>query len=70
MGEKIVDSTITLVCQINGKVRDKLVVIRDSTQEDVELLVNKSEKLKTYFNQGTLRKTIYIKNKLINFVVK
>ena len=50
--------------------RDKLQVERDANQEQVEALVNQSEKLQGYLNAGTVRKIIYVKNKLISFVVK
>ena len=69
-GSLVTDDTITVVCQVNGKVRDKLQVERDANQEQVEALVNQSEKLQGYLNAGTVRKIIYVKNKLISFVVK
>ncbi len=65
----VVDDSITVVCQVNGKVRDKLTVVRDADQAVVEQLVKQSENLQKYLQQGTVRKTIFVKNKLINFVV-
>ena len=65
----IQDDVITLVCQINGKVREKLSVAIDSDQESVELVAKSSEKIQSYLDSGTLRKTIFVPNKLINFVV-
>lgn len=67
--EKLKDETITMVCQINGKVRDKLNCPADTAQSDIETLVQSSEKLQKYFESGTLRKTIFVPNKLINFVI-
>ena len=63
------DDVITLVCQVNGKVREKLSVAIDSDQESVELVAKSSEKIQSYLDSGTLRKTIFVPNKLINFVV-
>jgi len=65
----IQDDVITLVCQVNGKVREKLSVAIDSDQESVELVAKSSEKIQSYLDSGTLRKTIFVPNKLINFVV-
>ncbi len=67
--EKLKNETITMVCQINGKVRDKLNCPADTTQTNIETLVKSSEKLQKYFESGTLRKTIFVPNKLINFVI-
>ncbi len=65
----IQDDEITVVCQINGKVRDKLLIAINSDQATVESVAKSSEKIQTYLESGTLRKTIFIPNKLINFVV-
>jgi leucyl-tRNA synthetase len=65
----IQDDEITIVCQINGKVRDKLLIAINSDQATVESVAKSSEKIQTYLDSGTLRKTIFVPNKLINFVV-
>ena len=67
--ELIKENQLTIVCQINGKVRDKLSISIDSTKEDIEELAQKSDKLQKYFQQGTIRKVIYVPHKLLNFVV-
>jgi leucyl-tRNA synthetase len=65
----IVENTFTLVCQVNGKVRDKLILDLDLDQSDVESKVKSLDKIKGYLDNKIIRKTIYVKNKLINFVV-
>jgi len=65
----IQDDEITVVCQINGKVRDKLTIAINSDQATVESVAKSSDKIQTYLESGTLRKTIFVPNKLINFVV-
>ena len=65
----IVDDVVTIVCQINGKVRDKCEISLDSDQKIVEIAVKQSKKIQDYLSKGELRKTIFVKNKLINFVV-
>ncbi len=65
----IEDDAVTVVCQINGKVRDRLDVPKDSDKVALEELAKNSEKLQKYFEQGTIRKVIYVPNKLLNFVV-
>ena len=65
----IEEDSVTIVCQVNGKVRDRLDVPKDSSKEELEKLAQNSEKMQTYFVQGTIRKVIYVPNKLLNFVV-
>ncbi|RAP31386.1 leucine--tRNA ligase [Candidatus Marinamargulisbacteria bacterium SCGC AG-414-C22] len=65
----IEEATMTIVFQINGKVRDKCQVPKDTTKDDIESIAKSNEKLKKYFEQGAVKKVIYVPNKLVNFVV-
>lgn len=67
---KTVDDTITIVAQVNGKVRDKFDLPTDATKEEVEALAKQSEKVSKYLESGTILKTIFVPKKLINFVIK
>ncbi len=66
----IVDDTVTIVMQVNGKVRDKIVVAKGLDQAALEALANASENIQKFVNGGTIVKTIFIPNKLLNWVVK
>lgn len=59
----------TFVIQINGKVRGKLTVPADCSNEDVERLVLADEKIRQYVAEKTVRKIIVVPNKLVNVVV-
>jgi leucyl-tRNA synthetase len=61
---------LTIVIQINGKVRDKITVPADISEEEVKAKVMAAEKIKSYLAEGKLVKTIYIPGKLVNLVVK
>jgi leucyl-tRNA synthetase len=61
--------TFTLVVQVNGKIRANLEVPIDSPQTTVEALSWPLEAVQKYTVDKNLRKTIYVPNKLINFVV-
>ncbi len=63
------DERVMLIVQVNGKVRDRVEVAFDSTQKQAEKAVFGSEKAKNFINESEIKKTIYIPNKLINFVV-
>ena len=59
---------ITVVVQINGKLKGEISIASGSSQADVEKLACEDEKIASYLISG-VKKTIYIANKLINFVV-
>jgi leucyl-tRNA synthetase len=65
----IVDDRLTVVCQINGKVRDKIDVSANASEDEVKATAAKSERLQSYFAQGTIRKVIYVPGKLLNYVI-
>ncbi len=63
-------SSITLVIQINGKVRDKIEVAEDLSQEEMKEIALKSEKTKEFTQGKELVKVIVVPKKLVNIVVK
>lgn len=65
----LVSETITIVVQVNGKVRAQLELPVDCNEEQVTTIARKDEKVKSYLEGKELRKTIFIPNKLISFVV-
>lgn len=65
----LVSENVTVVVQVNGKVRAEIQMPTDSSEEDVTEKARAEAKIKTYLDDKTLRKVIYVKNKLINFVV-
>ncbi len=58
-----------IVVQINGKVRGKLVVDINSTEEEVKEKAFNDEKIKKFTENKNIRKIIYVKDKLLNIVV-
>lgn len=64
------EEEITLVVQVNGKLRDRLTVPASITEEDAKNQALASEKIKTFFDGKKLVNTIYVPGRLINLVVK
>jgi len=64
------DKEITLVIQINGKVRDKVNILSDISEEEIKNTVFKLPKVQNYIDGKIILKTFIVKNKLINIVVK
>ena len=63
-------SSITLVVQINGKVRDKIEVDESLDQEELKKIALESPKAKEATNGKTIVKVIVVPKKLVNIVVK
>ena len=66
----IVEDEITLVVQVNGKVRDKLTVSADISEERAKELALGSERIKSQLNGKKIAKVIYIPGRLVNVVVR
>jgi len=65
---KLLASTIQIVVSINGKVKDKLNISIDMAKEEVLVLAKKAEKIVALLEGKTIRKEIYVPNKLVNIV--
>ena len=68
--KEIANLKIKLVIQVNGKTRDVIEIDRDMEEKKVINLIRKKDKIKNFLKGKEIVKHIYIKNKLINFVVK
>ena len=65
----IKEKKITLVIQINGKVRDKIEVKSDISEKEAKLIALESEKVKKWLIGKEIKKIIFVPGKLINFVI-
>jgi leucyl-tRNA synthetase len=65
----LIEKTITIAVQVNGKIRGEVSVNPDATEETVMAAAQANEKVAIYLNGQTIRKTIYVPGKLISFVV-
>jgi len=61
---------ITLVIQVNGKLRDRLSLPVDVTEQAATEAAQASEKVKRYLEGKTMRKVIYVPRKLVNIVAR
>ena len=60
---------ITVVVQINGKIRDKLLVANNTPKEELEKLALASEKVINNIDGKPIRKIIVVPNKLVSIVI-
>lgn len=68
--DKTKENTVELVVQINGKVRAKLQIPIDASEEFVKDLAIQQESVKNYIQGKAIIKQIFVPNKLLSIVVK
>ena len=66
----IIEETITIAVQFNGKTRGNISIASDINESMVKTIVQNDENLKKYLNNKDIIKTIYIKGRIINFVIR
>ena len=68
--EKIIDQEVVISVQVNGKLRDTFTTSLDSDENDVvSIALSKDSVIKWIGERQNIKKTIFVKNKIINFVV-
>ena len=61
---------VTIAVQVNGKLRANINIAKDSDEKDVISEAMSLENVKKFTSEGNVVKTIYVPNRLLNFVVK
>ena len=67
--ELTVNDTIEIAVQVNGKLRGTFTASRDITQTDAIAEAKTIENVAKFLVPGPLKKEIYVKGRLVNFVV-
>ena len=67
---KIIDEEFTMVVQVNGKVRGKIVVNSDTTEEEMKKLALTIDNVNKYVEGKEIVKVVTIPKKLVNIVIK
>ena len=65
----LVSDTITVIVQVNGKLRAKLEVAADATKEVIEQQALANDHVQTFIEGKEPKKIIYVPGKLVNIVV-
>ena len=61
---------ISFAVQINGKTRDIIKTKKNLDEKEINEIVLKSSKAKKFIEDNKILKTIYVKNKIINYIIK
>ena len=66
----LVDDTLTLAVQVNGKVRGDVTVAADAKEADVLAAAKAVENVRKHLENKTIVKEIVVPKRLVNFVVR
>ncbi len=64
----LVEKTVEMAVQVNGKVRGKINVASDAKQDEIEKIALASDEVKPFIEGKTIRKIIVVRN-IVNIVV-
>jgi leucyl-tRNA synthetase len=67
--EAIIEEEILIVLQVNGKLRSKMVVAKDTPKEEIERLAIEDPKIREWIKGKEIKKVIYVPQRLINLVI-
>ena len=67
---KITNETITIGVQVNGKMRETVTLPIDCEQTEALEIAKSNEKLQAFLKDKTIVKVIYVKNRILNYIIK
>ena len=65
----LIEDEIELPVQVNGKLRDKIVVKKDASQSDIEAIALACPRVLEHTTGKTVRKIVVVPGRLVNIVV-
>ena len=66
--ELAAEEMITLVIQVNGRLRDRIEVPVDISEDDAKKIALESERIRPYTEDKSIRRVVYVPGRLINVV--
>lgn len=66
----LIKDEILIVIQVNGKLRANMIISSDDSEDKIKNKALLQEKIKKYTTDKEIIKTIYVRNKLVNVVIK
>ena len=64
------DDTLTLVVQVNGKVRERIEVRSDISEQEARQIALENPRVASYVGDSAIEKVIFVPGKLVNIVVR
>ena len=66
----LIDDNNEIVIQVNGKKRNIITINKDISEKELIKKIKDEQLINKYFKDSELIKTIYVKGRLINFIIK
>jgi len=66
----LVSDTVTIVLQVNGKVRDKIEASAEASEEDLLAAARASERIQSHLDGKEIVKEIVVPGRLVNLVAR
>ena len=67
--KKIIPDEVKVAVQINGKTRDIILIKKNSVEKEILKIILSKSKAKKYIENKKISKTIFVKNKVINYII-
>ena len=67
---KNIEQQVKLAVQINGRTRDIIKVTTNSSEKEINEIIHNSSKARKYLEKSKIIKTIFVKNRILNYIVK
>ena len=67
---KLVESTVEIMVQVNGKLRGKFQAPKDADRDDLQKQAMEIEHVKKFLEGKDVKKVIVVPNKIVNIVAK
>ena len=64
------DNKVEIIIQVNGKKRSVISTVKNIDEEKLLDLITKEQSISKYLINGQIIKTIYVKNRIINYIIK
>ena len=68
--EKDIEQKVKLAVQINGKTRDIINIKTNLSEKEINQIIHNSSKAKKYLEKSKIIKTIFIKNRILNYIIE
>ncbi len=68
--QKNIEQEVNFAIQVNGKTRDIIKINKDLDERSIKSIVLDISKAKKFIRDKTIIKTVFIKNKIINYIIK
>ena len=65
----LIKKEVNFVIQINGKTREVLNLKKDIEEEDLLKIIQNEKKINNFIKNKSIKKTVFIKNKLVNLII-